>query len=113
MRLAWSSERTTTEIVKAYYEQALALLLRTTSHLILSDHGQRVPLLPEAQSWLTTNWIPRAISQAHAYHCAIVEGVNPMHRLSTQSVVSAAPPGFIFKRFDTIAEAEAWLLSIA
>jgi hypothetical protein len=45
-------------------------------------------------------------------HCAIVEGANPMHRLSTQSVVSAAPAGLVFKRFDAMPDAEAWLISM-
>jgi hypothetical protein len=89
------------------------LLISTGSRRILSEHGQRSPLPAEAQQWLTTNWIPRAQTQASTRHCAIVEGANPMHRLSTQSVVSAAPAGFVFKRFDTMREAEDWLGSVA
>jgi hypothetical protein len=112
VRLAWAPERLPLTDIQAYYEQVLALLISTRSRLILSEHGQRAPLPGEAQHWLTTNWIPRAMMQANTHHCAIVEGANPMHRLSTQSVVSAAPDGFVFKRFDAIGEAEAWLGSI-
>jgi hypothetical protein len=36
-----------------------------------------------------------------------------MHRLSTQSVVSTAPTGFQFKRFDNFAAADAWLRGLA
>jgi hypothetical protein len=111
-RLAWSSDRTSLDVVKAFYEQVLALLLNTSARKILSDHGQRAPLPAAAQSWLTENWIPRALNQARTRHCAIVEGADPLHRLSTQSVVSSSPSGFIFQRFSTVEEAEAWLQSV-
>ncbi|MFD2717678.1 hypothetical protein ACFST9_03055 [Hymenobacter monticola] len=112
-RLAWSSERPPLDHIKAFYEQVLALLLNTNARKILSDHGQRTPLPAAAQSWLTENWIPRAMSQARTRHCAIVEGADPMHRLSTQSVVSSSPSGFVFQRFSTVEDAESWLRSVA
>ena len=112
VRLAWSGERASFEAIQAYYEQVLALLLNTNTRKILSDHGQRIPLSGAAQQWLTEKWIPRAISQARTGHCAIVEGADPMHRLSTQSVVSAAPRGMMFQRFSALDAAEAWLCSI-
>ena len=64
------------------------------------------------QEWLTGNWIPRAIAQAGARYCAIVEGADPMHRLSTQSVVSASPSGLQFRRFAELSEADAWLRQV-
>jgi len=87
----------------------LALLMSTGSHKILSDHGQRVPLSVPAQQWLTGDWIPRAIRLARTSYCAIVEGADPMHRLSTQSVVSSAPAGMLFQRFSIVEAAESWL----
>ncbi|MCC3153979.1 hypothetical protein Q3A66_13555 [Hymenobacter sp. BT770] len=111
VRLVWSSERATLEAIKAIYEQALALLLNSGSRKILSDHGQRAPLSGPAQEWLTQNWMPRAISQARARYCAIVEGADPMHRLSTQSVVASSPSGLVFQRFSSVEEAQAWLVS--
>lgn len=113
VRLSWAPERLPLDAIQNYYEQVLALLLSTGSRRILSEHGQRAPLPVEAQQWLTTNWIPRAITKAQARHCAIVEGANPMHRLSTQSIVSSAPPDFVFKRFDTLPAAETWLVSLS
>ncbi|AMR27318.1 hypothetical protein A0257_09565 [Hymenobacter psoromatis] len=110
--LAWGPGRLPLATIEAYYEQALALLRSTDCRRILSEHGQRAPLSAEAQAWITSNWIPRAMSQAQARHCAIVEGANPLHRLSTQSVVSASPAGFHFKRFDNFPDAEAWLLGV-
>jgi hypothetical protein len=112
VRLAWAQERIALEAIQAYYEQVLALLKSTGVQRILSDHGQRAPLPTAAQQWLTGDWIPRAIHLTNTRHCAIVEGANPMHRLSTQSVVSTAPADFIFKRFDSIEPAEAWLLKL-
>ncbi len=112
VRLAWSPERLTLDTIKAYYDQVLALLLTSGSRKILSDHGQRAPLSGPAQQWLTETWIPRAMTQARTRHCAIVEGADPLHRLSTQSVVSAAPVNFVFQRFSTVEAAEAWLIGV-
>ncbi|MBF9140193.1 hypothetical protein [Hymenobacter properus] len=112
VRLAWGPDRTALDVIKAFYEQVLALLLTSGARKILSDHGQRAPLPAAAQSWLTETWIPRAMSQARTRHCAIVEGADPLHRLSTQSVVSAAPNGFVFQRFSTVEDAESWLRSV-
>jgi len=111
VRLAWAPERLPLDVIQAFYEQVLLLLLRTGTRYILSDHGARAPLPIAAQEWLTTNWIPRAMGEANAHVCAIVEGADPLHRLSTQSVVSTAPAGFLFKRFDSFAAADAWLRS--
>jgi hypothetical protein len=112
VRLAWASGRLPLATIQAYYEQVLDLLVSTGCRRILSEHGQRAPLPMEAQQWITENWIPRAITQSQTQHCAIVEGANPLHRLSTQSVVSAAPVEFQFKRFDGLPEAEKWLLTV-
>jgi hypothetical protein len=111
VRLAWAPERTTFDVIKAFYEQVLALLLNSGARKILSDHGQRAPLSGPTQAWLTENWIPRALSQARTRHCAIVEGADPLHRLSTQSVVASSPSGFIFQRFASVEAAENWLKS--
>lgn len=111
VHLAWNTERLALEAIQSFYEQALALLINTRSRYILSDHGRRAPLSAGAQQWLTENWIPRAIGQARVSHCAIVEGADPLHRLSTQSVLSAAPAGIWFQRFATFEAAQTWLLS--
>ncbi len=112
VRLAWSPGRVPFEAVQAYYEKALGVLLTTSARKILSEHGQRAPLLPVAQQWLTQDWIPRAMAQSHTYHCAVVEGADPVHRLSTETVVASAPAEFVFKRFAQRFEAETWLGSL-
>lgn len=109
VRLAWAAERQPLETIQAFYEQVLTLLKSSGARRILSEHGQRAPLPAAAQAWLTTDWIPRAMTQARTHHCAVVEGANPIHRLALQSVVSTAPTGFLFKRFDNFAAADAWL----
>ena len=111
VRLNWSADRASLEAIKAYYGQVLAVMLSTATRKILSEHGQRAPLSGPAQEWLTGEWIPQAIGQARARYCAIVEGSDPLHRLSTQSVVSASPSGLIFQRFSDMAAAENWLLA--
>jgi hypothetical protein len=113
VRLAWAAGRQPVEAIQAFYEQVLALLKSSGVRRVLSDHGQRAPLPLAAQEWLTTSWIPRAIQETQTHHCAIVEGADPLHRLSTQSVVSTSPAGFQFKRFDNFAAADAWLRGLA
>ncbi len=112
VRLAWGPGRVPFDAMQAFYEKALGVLLTTGARKILSEHGQRAPLLPVAQQWLTQNWIPRVIAQAGTRHCAVVEGADPVHRLATETVVSASPTGFTFRRWATRAEAEAWLASL-
>jgi len=111
VRLAWREGRVPLPDIQAFYEQALDLLVTSGVTSILSLHGLRAPLSAAAQQWITENWIPRALRQAGLRHCAIVEGADPLHRLSTQSVVAAAPSALTFKRFDNTAAAEAWLMS--
>ncbi|TYZ09340.1 hypothetical protein FY528_11385 [Hymenobacter lutimineralis] len=67
----------------------------------------------EAQTWITQNWIPRAMRESNTHYCAIVEGHNPLHRLATQTIVAGAPAGFRFQRFATRPAAAAWLESLA
>ena len=112
VRMAWNSGRLSLDLIQAFYEQVLALMVQQRCQKILSDHGQRAPLPLTAQEWLTQSWIPRAIQEAGAHHCAIVEGADPIHRLSTQTVVTNAPSGLKFKRFSTRAEAETWLAGV-
>lgn len=112
VHLAWSAERISQAALEAFYEQTLALLLRTSATKILSEHGGRRPLSAEAQQWIATNWVPRAIAEADFGYCAIVEGEDPIHRLATQSVISISPTQLLYKRFSEVAEADAWLQSI-
>jgi hypothetical protein len=112
VRLAWSSERLLMPELQSFYEQTLTLLRSTSSNKILSEHGQRQPLPVAAQNWLTENWIPRAIPTGGTLYCAIVEGGNPVHRLSTSSVVAASPEGILFRRFDIGGDAEKWLQKV-
>jgi len=109
IRMAWSAERVPLDVLQTYYEQALKLMSTLDVHKILSDHGQRAPLVAAAQSWLTQTWIPHAIAQVGFSYCAIVDGADPLHRLSTQSVLSASPSAVVFKRCNTVEEADAWL----
>lgn len=113
VRLAWSGERVSLAELQEFYEQALQLLISVGVGKILSEHGQRQPLPVAAQQWLVADWIPRAIRLARTQYCAIVEGQDPVHRLSTQGVVASAPSALQFKRFDNRPAAEVWLLSQA
>jgi len=112
VHLAWSSERMAQASLETFYEQSLLLMHRTGATKVLSEHGARRPLSAEAQQWIATNWVPRAIAEVGFGYCAIVEGGDPIHRLSTQSVISASPIHLIYNRFALLAEAEAWLQSI-
>lgn len=109
VRLVWREGRRPLEEIQHFYEQVLDLMVTSGTHKILSFHGQRAPLSASAQQWITGDWIPRALQRAGVRYCAIVEGADPLHRLSTQSVVASSPSGLTFKRFDTTDAAEEWL----
>lgn len=113
VRLVWQPGRLPLDAIQEVYEHVLLLLLRSDVRRILSEHGLREPLTQVAQEWITNSFIPRTMQQASCYHCAILEGTNPIHRLSTQSIVSAAPSGFFFRRFDTLEAADTWLRELA
>ncbi len=113
VRLAWSAERISLELIQLFYEQVLSLLLNSNARKVLSEHGGRAPLTGPAQQWITGNWMPRVMSIAQTRHCAIVEGANPLHRLSAQSVVATAPAAFVLRRFSTVEDAQAWLETIS
>lgn len=113
VELAWAAHRVELSELQAFYEQALQLMLSTGAAKVLSVHGQRQPLPPAAQRWLTTDWIPRAMRLAGVRHCAIVEGDDPVHRLSTQGVVANSPAALEYRRFQHRADAEAWLARLA
>jgi hypothetical protein len=112
VQLAWSTAKISLADTQVFYEQVLTLMRQNGARKILSEHGQRQPLSPAVQHWIIHNWIPRAMQQAQVAYCAIVDGSNPMHRLSTQTVIFEAPEGFTFKRFSTIIEAQTWLRSL-
>jgi len=112
VRLAWSAERLSLAELQAIYDQALQLMRDKDTGKLLSEHGQRAPLVAAAQAWLTGDWIPRAVAQVGLRYCAIVEGQNPLHRLSTHSVVTATRDEVVFRQFATVQEAHAWLISL-
>lgn len=112
VHLVWSPERITQAVLEAFYEQALLLMKRTGATKILSEHGARRPLSAEAQQWIATNWVPRAIDKGGFMYCAIVEGGDPIHRLSTQAVISTSPIQLVYKRFQLLADADIWLRSV-
>lgn len=112
VHLVWSEERISQTALQAFYEQVLLLLLRTNATKILSEHGARRPLTAEAQQWLATDWIPRAVAEVGFSDCAIVEGHDPIHRLSTQAVISSASSQVRFNRFAALAEADRWLQAL-
>lgn len=110
--LQWSGERIGQSQLEAFYGQVLELLQSTSSYKVLSEHGQRMPLSAEAQAWISQVWVPQAMQLAGFSYCAIVEGIDPIHRLSIQSVISASPVGLVYKRFVELEDAEQWLKTV-
>ncbi|KAA9333269.1 hypothetical protein F0P96_09845 [Hymenobacter busanensis] len=111
-RLAWSAERVTPLETQTLYEHTLTLLRSAGAGKVLSEHAQRQPLPPSTQEWLSHDWVPRAVQQARFRYCAIIDGQNPLHRLSAQSIIADTSLGVLFKRFSSAEEAASWLLSL-
>jgi hypothetical protein len=109
VRLSWNASSSKSAEVMGLYEHALTLLQRTGTTKILSHHGQRQPLSPELQQALAQDWIPRAVRQARLAYCAIVDGEDPILRLSAQAVASQSDTSPVFGRFPSLEEADQWL----
>ncbi len=59
--------------LRAIYEHVLRAMQRYHVTALLVVHGQREVIPAAVQSWLATEWIPRAIREAGYERCALVE----------------------------------------
>jgi hypothetical protein len=84
-------------------------MLHYGSTRLMSVHGQRPPMPPQIQEWLTTQWVPRAMETAGYDRCAVVEAEAPLSRLAARSVGNGLTHKLRYHYFPTVREAAEWL----
>jgi len=108
--LHWSGEPMTGPEFRALYIHARNLLLRHELHAILADH-RAMPAAPTDadREWLLTEWLPQTVAQTSYDCCAVLQTLDPAHRLHTDPVVRDLRRYVTAALFDDLEEAAAWL----
>lgn len=109
IHLDWQPVPATPAELRAIYEHVLQAMLRHRAGTLLTVHNNRPPLPPDVQTWLTQNWMPRAVREVGYGRCAIVEAEMPLSRLAAHSVGSGVNGQINYQYFGTEEAAIAWL----
>ena len=109
IRLDWQPVAATAPELRAIYEQVLRAMRHHSATSLMTVHNQRPPMPPDVQSWLTQDWMPRAVAEVGYGLCAIVEAAQPLSRLAARSVGSAFAGQLRYQYFDSETAADAWL----
>jgi hypothetical protein len=106
----WKQYATSTQL-RFIHEAILDLLQRHRITKILGDDSALPMIHAEDQSWITENWMPRAIV-AGLRAAASKRSSSYFGKLSIANVRSGAPTGLTLRVFDDMAEARRWLRGI-
>lgn len=108
--MTWRGYATTGEF-RAANERVLAALAERKASKLLGDIKEFVLIGSEDQTWLSTDWIPRAV-QAGLRKVALTSPAFYFNRVAVESVGQRLDPeALILKHFDDRAAAWAWLAS--
>ena len=95
--------------LRSIYEHVLRAMQHHRASRLMSVHNQRPPMPPEIQTWLTQEWLPRAVSEVGYGYCAIVEATAPLSRLAARAVGIGMKGQVSYELFENDALADAWL----
>jgi hypothetical protein len=98
--------------MRANLEEILAVFAQGQTPCMLQDLTQVRAVAPEDQDWITTNWVPRAMT-AGMRKVAMLTPASVFGQIASQNVqVKVAVNGLdLYNQFfDDYAKAEAWLL---
>ncbi|QIL77505.1 hypothetical protein [Hymenobacter sp. HDW8] len=109
LRVTWHPTAVSVTELQAIYEHILHAMLHYGSTQLMSVHGQRPPMPPPLQQWLTTQWVRRAIAEAGYDKCAVVEAETPLSRLAARSIGSGLSQMLRYNYFSTMQDAADWL----
>jgi hypothetical protein len=94
-------------------EEALALLREKRAAKILCDIRQFLLIGAVDQTWLNTNWLPRAMDAGLRY-CALIMPVYFFNRVAVQGVVERIEsPTLRVEYFEAAEAGREWLSSLA
>ena len=109
VRLEWQPVPATAAELRSIYEHVLRAMQHHRASRLMSVHNQRPPMPPEIQTWLTQEWLPRAVSEVGYGYCAIVEATAPLSRLAARAVGIGMKGQLSYEFFENDALADAWL----
>lgn len=93
--------------------QVRQLLELNRWHRFLADQRLLVPFTPEEVAWIVGHWRDTAAQHPKGLYGAVVMAHNVFTRLAMGQIVQAANSAVMhFRRFETEAEATAWLEEI-
>ena len=86
------------------------LLARNRWHRFLADQRLLAPFTPEEVAWLVLHWRDTAAQHPAGHYGAVVLAQDVFTRLAMSQVMQQANAGAMhFRRFETEADATAWL----
>jgi hypothetical protein len=111
LRLEWGSQpRSFAQIQAMFTTAAQALEQRGWGRILINQVGM-IPFSPQEQQWISTEWLPTAVTVSGYRAGALVVATNVLTRLATAYIttsVSGLP--LRYRSFDTEAAAISWLL---
>ncbi|MBO2011513.1 hypothetical protein [Hymenobacter negativus] len=109
IRLDWQAAPATAPELRAIYEHVLRAMIHHRSPTLMTVHNRRPPMSAEVQTWLTQEWIPRAVATVGYGRCAIVQAEMPLSRLAAHAVGSGQKTTLRYRYFDDETAADSWL----
>ena len=110
LHVTWSAGARTLAATQALFEQMLTHLQRRGWSAILIDQRAMPPFDKAEQTWVATDWLPRAVREGGYRYGAVVVSPTVLVRLATAFIttyVQGLP--LTYRSFDTEAEALHWL----
>ena len=111
LQVTWGAGARPLAATQALFEQMLAQLQRYGWSRILIDQRAMTPFDKAEQTWITTDWLPRAVREGGYRYGAVVVSPTVLVRLATAFIttyVQGLP--LLYRSFDTEADALRWLM---
>ena len=113
LRLEYKPNPRETEQFRALLTHAAQALSRRHWANILIDQRLMAPFNPDEQSWMTGEWLPKAVHEHGYRHGAVLVAHNVIARLAmTQLVFGTRDLPHTYRTFEGESEALAWLRSM-
>jgi SpoIIAA-like len=98
---------------RALLTHAAQALSRRHWSNILVDQRQMSPFTPDEQTWMTGEWLPKAVHEHGYRHGAVLVAHNVFARLAmTQLVFGTRDLPHTYRTFDSEDEAVAWVSEV-
>ena len=112
LRLEYRAGPRETVQFRALLTHAAQALSRRHWQRMLVDQREMVPLSPSEQEWMTSEWLPRAVSENGYRLGAVLVANNVFARLAmNQFVMASRGLSHTYRTFETEEAAVAWLLA--